>query len=81
MNERLKELALQAGCKVMDDGEWYIPTAKGLEKVVYTSGIGLEKFAKLIVQECATKMATEIIDGSWVNDAVTNTYQHFGVEE
>ena len=53
MNERIKELARQAGCKVMDDGEWYIPSATGLEKIVYTSGVGLEKFAELIVKECA----------------------------
>ena len=52
MNERIKELAEQAGCKVMD-GEWYIPSATGLEKIVYTKGIGLEKFAELIVNECA----------------------------
>jgi hypothetical protein len=37
----------------MDDGEWYIPSATGLEKIVYTKGIGLEKFAELIVAECA----------------------------
>ena len=53
MNERIKELAEQAGCKVMDDGEWYIPSAAGLEKIVYTQGTGLEKFAELIVKECA----------------------------
>lgn len=53
MNERIKQLAEQAGCKVMDDGEWYIPSATGLEKIVYTKGIGLEKFAELIVKECA----------------------------
>jgi hypothetical protein len=53
MNERIKQLAKQAGCKVMDDGEWYIPSATGLEKIVYTKGIGLEKFAELIVAECA----------------------------
>ena len=52
MNERIKQLAEQAGCKVMDDGEWYIPSAAGLEKIVYTQGTGLEKFAELIVAEC-----------------------------
>ena len=52
MNERIRELAEQAGCKVMD-GEWYIPSATGLEKIVYTNGMGLEKFAQLIVLECA----------------------------
>jgi hypothetical protein len=51
MNERIRELAEQSGCKVMD-GEWYIPSATGVEKIVYTKGIGLEKFAELIVLEC-----------------------------
>jgi hypothetical protein len=58
MNERIKLLAEQAGCKVMDDGDWYIPSATGLEKIVYTKGIGLEKFAELIVQECAEHALT-----------------------
>ena len=54
MNERIRELAEQSGCKVMD-GEWYIPSATGLEKIVYTKGIGLEKFAELIVRECINR--------------------------
>jgi hypothetical protein len=33
------------------------------------------------VKECATKMALEIMDKQWVDDAVKNTYKHFGVEE
>jgi len=48
MKERIRELAEQAGCKVMD-GEWYIPSATGLEKIVYTKGFGLDKFAELIL--------------------------------
>ena len=39
------------------------------------------KFAELIVRECVTKMALEIMDEQWVDDAVKNTYIHFGVEE
>jgi hypothetical protein len=62
MNERIKELAEQAGCKVMDDGEWYIPSAAGLEKIVYTQGTGLEKFAELIVRECMKESMAEIVD-------------------
>ena len=57
MNKRIKELAEQAGCKVMD-GEWYIPSATGVEKIVYTKGIGLEKFAELIVRECICLLYT-----------------------
>ena len=86
MNERIRELALQAGCKVMDDGEWYIPTAKGLEKVVYTSGIGLEKFAELIVWECIDTVNKRYMgdnnrEDMEVRRCVEDLKQHFGVEE
>ncbi len=40
-----------------------------------------ERLFELIVQECVTKMALEIMDEQWVDDAVKNTYKHFGVEE
>ena len=39
------------------------------------------KFAELIVIECVTKMALEIMDEQWVDEAVKNTYTHYGVEE
>ena len=84
MNERIKELAEQSGCKVMD-GEWYIPSATGLEKIVYTKGIGLEKFAELIVQECIKVVDDTITENQEMNiglvmasDAIVS---HFGVEE
>lgn len=71
MNERIKELAEQAGCKVMDDGDWYIPSATGIEKIVYTKGIGLEKFAELIVFECVEtlKMGKKCdpLTGEWLD--------------
>ena len=41
----------------------------------------LEKFAERLIRECVTKMALEIMDEQWVDDAVKNTYKHFGVEE
>ena len=76
MNERIQKLAEQAGCKVMDDGDWYIPSATGLEKIVYTKGIGLEKFAELIVQECMSNLYLHGYD-----DAREQIKKHFGVEE
>ena len=78
MNERLKELAEQAGCKIMDDGEWYIPSAAGLEKVVYTSGVGLEKFAELIIKETLEVARAGVEFGVGMETAV---YRYFGVEE
>ncbi len=90
MNERIKLLAKQAGCKVMDDGDWYIPSATGLEKIVYTKGIGLEKFAELIVEECLGCCEQVISDpvpesvDTWLNggsQCINEIKQHFGVEE
>jgi hypothetical protein len=89
MNERIKELAEQAGCKVMDDGEWYIPSATGVEKIVYTKGIGLEKFAELIVRECmrmcdvADMSLLEhncVKEASGTQSAKDFIKEHFGVE-
>ncbi len=82
MNKRIKELAEQAGCKVMD-GEWYIPSATGVEKIVYTKGIGLEKFAELIVRECMDiAYAYDAPKMSGPGMIVANRIEdHFGVEE
>ncbi len=74
MNERIKELAEQAGCKVMADGIWYIPSATGFEKIVYTKGIGLEKFAEMIVRECADIALRE------EHDPYECIKKHFGVK-
>jgi len=79
MNERIKELAEQAGCKVMD-GEWYIPSATGLEKIVYTKGIGLEKFAELIVRECAKIAGKAEYSDTWLEPVEDAIKKHFGVE-
>ena len=94
MNERIRQLAEQAGCKVMDDGDWYIPSAAGLAKIVYTKGIGLEKFAELIVGECLAHgkltQTQTVVNGSEEYNAgremgievfMNQIKQHFGVEE
>ena len=77
MNERIKQLAKQAG---LDDDicpldEWDHPE--------------LEKFAELIVQECMWKIMQrkeEAIDNDWRVDeamsaALLDISEHFGVEE
>ena len=77
MNERIKQLAKQAG---LDDDicpldEWDHPE--------------LEKFAELIVQECMLKIMQrkeEAIDNDWRVDeamsaALLDISEHFGVEE
>ena len=69
MNERIKQLAEQAGATVI--------TTHGMEYVVdgcYVIGPArLEKFAELIVRECA-EICLEANDHK-------NILQHFGVEE
>jgi len=80
MNQRIRELAEQAGCKVMD-GEWYIPSATGLEKIVYTKGIGLEKFAELIVQKCEqVSLKNSHRDDDMGAIIAKQIREHFGVE-
>ena len=59
MNERLKELMKQAGTD--SSGKWL-----GVEHA--------EKFAELIVKECA-----KVADGGWA-DPGHQIKQHFGVE-
>ena len=67
MNEKLKQLAKEAG---------FMP-----DNFISRWDQEFEKLFELIVQECVTKMALEIMDEQWVDDAVKNTYKHFGVEE
>ena len=75
MNERIKELAQQAGCSI--DGMGY--------------GEGnVEKFAELIVRECIGCCEQVISDpvpesvDTWLNggeQCIQEIKQHFGVEE
>ena len=77
MNERIKELMLQAGFNQM--GIWKII---GIEQYH-------EKFAELIVRECVgivSKRKNQAIDDGWnVDEAMSmaeiDLEEHFGVEE
>ena len=62
MNERIRELAEQAGCKAFVDE--YAPFKQEFEK-----------FAELIVKECA-----KVANGGWA-DPGYQIKTHFGVEE
>lgn len=71
MNERIGKLAVKAGAH-WEHGDWNMPSA------VYFSERDLEKFAELIVLECA------VIVGSMEEphqDIAKLIKQHFGVEE
>jgi hypothetical protein len=66
MNERIKQLELQCWEPTQYGPAWFNST----------------KFAELLIRECVTKMALEIVDEQWVvDDAVENTYKYFGVTE
>ena len=78
MNERIQKLAEQAGIyklNLSDETEYWI----------------MEKFAELIVRECAlvAKTLPHTPERHWVQDSVTyipvhceqNILKHFGVEE
>jgi len=82
MNERIKQLALQANPaskKIYESDNWEYNCAAWCAQ-------DLEKFAELIVRECA-----DWIDGSPTTDAgqliltksfiISNLKEHFGVEE
>jgi len=82
MNERIRELAEQAGMNIVDDK-------------FSTYGKFAEKFAKLIVRECIDKIETHRIPVGnsaagemaceWTYDALKEIRdeikEHFGVEE
>ena len=79
MNERIKELALQAGFKTDRLGHLF-------------GGDDVEKFAELIVRECGQVLVdnTPVVDlvEDWdkgydraMNDCIHHIYEHFGVEE
>jgi hypothetical protein len=68
MNERIKQLAEQAGIKLPDDSEY--------NGHIYRNTI--EKFARLIVRECAQRVDYwESRQGEHTEDLL----EHFGVTE
>ena len=80
MNERLNELRLDAGIsQLQDDPRLVVIDRSG--KVIDPL-VGLEKFAELIVQECAELVASRpyIDDGNWSHPSMM-IKKHFGVEE
>ena len=86
MNERIRELAEQATSTLSMNHEGY--RGKGyIEQVEY---FDKEKFAELIVKECATIIndIPSAPQGSWSDgyyegctDSAKQIKQHFGVEE
>ncbi len=69
MNERIKELAEQAGVGFLFDPDAVVLTFK------------MEKFAELIVQECGVALSPMLRDMISRGQAVELIKKHFGVEE
>jgi hypothetical protein len=74
MNERIKELAEQAGLEFDDD------LVLEPEAIYYTTQKDLEKFAELIVQECGVALSPMLRDMISRGQAVELIKKHFGVE-
>ena len=75
MNERIKQIAEQAGVAVWGDAVYMYNPKDILDSTI------MEKFAKLIVQECANlfeiEYGTSEVSG---NEVARVLKQHFGVE-
>jgi hypothetical protein len=80
MNERIKEIALQAGAKV----------DKGIHPITnIVDGLSMgpdevEKFAELIVNDCVRYLNEDYqrdFDTNWREDLSKGIKKHFGVEE
>jgi len=78
MNERIKELADEAGITTNLDTDYF---EQDMNKWVdYFS----EKFAELIVKECLNKIETEAsqyAEPVWAFELVNDIKEHFGVKE
>jgi hypothetical protein len=74
MNERIKELAVQAGA--VNVWEW------ASDDVLDTKNMDAAKFAELIVRECISKLDDiGVIDRDSRTIAMKVISEHFGVEE
>ena len=80
MNERIKELAKQAGYYLYDLTETH--EIKTVETDSADEWITLQKFAELIVKECADLLEVEYGQSALTgNAAAKSVKKHFGVEE
>jgi hypothetical protein len=84
MNERIKELAEQAGFET-DRGPLIVP-GPYIKVGGLCVGVPLEKFAELIVRECAQVCADrgkhhDGLYSAWASDCSERIEKHFGVEK
>ena len=78
MNERIRELAVQAGLEFDDD------LVLEPEAIYYTTQKDLEKFAELIIEECVEICLVHRVRNNDYNEGRTqcasDIKEHFGVE-
>ena len=79
MNERIRELAEQAGYYLYDLTETH--ECKTVETDSTDEWITLEKFAELIVRECAGIIESQDVDPTFRYRMTWAMKEHFGVEE
>ena len=72
MNERIRELAEQAGLEFDDD------LALESEPIYYTTQKDLEKFAELIVRECIR--LCDQVDVVGADECIDNIKEHFEIK-
>lgn len=88
MNDRIKQIAIQAGLKLKEQPLHYTNTSNPIDFPV-SANRDIENFASLIVQECAALLVKEATENC---DVDTETYyalmreakwmkRYFGVEE
>jgi hypothetical protein len=79
MNERIRKLAEQAGYYLYDLTETH--ECKTVETDSTDEWITLEKFAELIVRECAGIIKSQDVDPAFRHRMTWAMKEHFGVEE
>ena len=77
MNEKLNELRLDAGIARIENQQWLCVLDKETGMMIDPM-IGLEKFAELIVRECAEYAEHELDMAGYKKKFML---KHFGVEE
>jgi DNA integrity scanning protein DisA with diadenylate cyclase activity len=81
MNERIKELAVQARNYALDEKRIYERIHNTEQCMEEYREVYNKKFAELIVQECQTVVEWAISVDSTINRVPVLIKEHFGVEE
>jgi hypothetical protein len=81
MNERIRELADEAEAQYCDLGDASCFKRLGLVEAVVFKPEDLEKFAELIVEECAGIIESQDVDPSFKLRMSWAVKEYFGVEE